>query len=132
MVQSGRAGPKGLGARQIYAALKGQIAAGVYGPDGPLPSSRLLAAELGVSRTTVTAAYEQLAAEGFIDVRQGARPRVAVAMVAPGRAAWRSGRRALPPTSATAISAARTSRRSQARPRQRRQARYALQHHRAT
>jgi GntR family transcriptional regulator/MocR family aminotransferase len=38
-----------------------------------------LAAELGVSRTTVTAAYEQLAAEGFIEVNQGARPRVAAA-----------------------------------------------------
>ena len=38
--------------------------------------------ELGVSRTTVTVAYEQLLAEGFIDVRQGARPRVVAAVMA--------------------------------------------------
>jgi GntR family transcriptional regulator/MocR family aminotransferase len=65
-----------MGARQIYDSLKDQIIHGVYGTDGSLPSSRSLAGELGVSRTTVTVAYEQLAAEGFITVRQGARPRV--------------------------------------------------------
>lgn len=72
---------RGMGARQIYAALKEQILGGVFGTDGQLPSSRGLAQELGVSRTTVTVAYEQLLAEGFIDVRQGARPRVAPAVV---------------------------------------------------
>lgn len=70
-----------MGARQIYEALKDQILGGVFGVDGPLPSSRALAHELGVSRTTVTIAYEQLLAEGFIDVRQGARPRVAPSVV---------------------------------------------------
>lgn len=70
-----------LGARQIYEALRDQIVSGVYGSDGLLPSSRALAGELAVSRTTITAAYEQLSAEGFIDVRQGARPRVAPAVV---------------------------------------------------
>jgi GntR family transcriptional regulator / MocR family aminotransferase len=74
-----------MGARQIYEALKDQIAGGVYGSDGLLASSRALAAELGVSRTTVTAAYEQLAAEGFIDVRHGARPRVAASVFSPDR-----------------------------------------------
>ncbi|MBM2712896.1 PLP-dependent aminotransferase family protein [Mesorhizobium caraganae] len=71
--KKGRAGA--MGARQIYEALKDQIVRGVYGSNGLLPSSRGLAAELSVSRTTVTAAYEQLAAEGFVDLRQGARPR---------------------------------------------------------
>lgn len=66
------------GARQIYRALKTQILDGVFSALGKLPSSRALAAELGVSRTTVTAAYEQLAAEGLIFVRQGARPVVGV------------------------------------------------------
>lgn len=70
-----------MGARQIYKALKAQIADGIYGLDGSLPSSRGLAAELKVSRTTVTAAYEQLAAEGFIDMRQGTRPRVVAAVI---------------------------------------------------
>ncbi len=67
----------GLGARQIYETLRDQIADGVFGVDGQLPSSRSLALDLGVSRTTVTVAFEQLLAEGFIDVRQGARPHVA-------------------------------------------------------
>lgn len=67
----------GKSARQIYEALKEQIVGGVFGQTGMLPSSRGLAHELGVSRTTVTLAYEQLLAEGFIEVRQGARPRVA-------------------------------------------------------
>lgn len=66
-----------LGARQIYETLRDQIAAGVFGTDGRLPSSRSLALELGVSRTTVTVAFEQLLAEGFIEVHQGARPHVA-------------------------------------------------------
>ncbi|MBB6468562.1 GntR family transcriptional regulator/MocR family aminotransferase [Aminobacter lissarensis] len=71
----------GMGARKIYETLRDQIVGGVYGADGLLPSSRVLATELNVSRTTVTVAYEQLIAEGFIDVRQGARPRVAPAVV---------------------------------------------------
>lgn len=65
------------GARQIYEALRGQILAGTYGADAALPSSRTLASELGVARATVTSAYEQLAAEGFIRSRQGARAKVA-------------------------------------------------------
>src|SRR6185312_1396434 len=74
-----------LGSRQIYEALRDQIVERVYGADGMLPSSRALAGELGVSRTTVTVAYEQLAAEGFIEIRHGARPRVAPAVVERGR-----------------------------------------------
>ncbi|MGO7179300.1 PLP-dependent aminotransferase family protein [Rhizobium ruizarguesonis] len=65
-----------MGARQIYEALKDQIVSRVYDTGGQLPSSRSLAKELGVSRTTVTVAYEQLSAEGFVELRQGARPRV--------------------------------------------------------
>lgn len=61
------------GAREIYQALKTQIEDGVYGPSDELPSTRTLANEFGVSRTTVTAAYEQLLAEGFIETGQGRR-----------------------------------------------------------
>lgn len=61
-----------MGARQIYEALKDQILSHVYEAGGQLPSSRNLANELGVSRTTVTVAYEQLAGEGFVEQRQGA------------------------------------------------------------
>lgn len=72
-----------VGARQIYESLRDQISEGVYVAPGLLPSSRALATELGVSRTTVTVAYEQLEAEGFIEIRRGVRPRVALAAVRP-------------------------------------------------
>lgn len=72
--------PRGDEARtvvsQICETIKAQIAEGVYRPGSRLPSSRALATELGVSRTTVTAAYEQLAAEGYLETRQGTRSRV--------------------------------------------------------
>jgi GntR family transcriptional regulator/MocR family aminotransferase len=37
-----------------------------------LPPSRELAAQLGISRSTVTLAYERLTAEGYTDARVGA------------------------------------------------------------
>ena len=73
-----RAKPRG--ARDICAALKAQIEDGVYKPGEALPSTRALAGEFGASRTTITAAYEQLLAEGFIETRQGRRARVAHAL----------------------------------------------------
>ncbi|QRE77642.1 PLP-dependent aminotransferase family protein [Methylobacterium aquaticum] len=75
---------------RIGADLKAQIARGVYPPGSALPSTRALAAELGVSRTTVTAAYDQLVAEGYLETRPGARTRVAAGILAaasPGSAA---------------------------------------------
>ncbi|MFK3963438.1 PLP-dependent aminotransferase family protein [Ensifer adhaerens] len=80
-------------ARRIYEALKAQVLDGTYGAEALLPSTRALAAELGVSRTTVTAAYEQLLSEGYLESRQGARSRVALlaarqgpgSVAAPGR-----------------------------------------------
>jgi GntR family transcriptional regulator / MocR family aminotransferase len=50
----------------------GRLAGGVR-----LPSSRALAAELGVSRGVVVEAYGQLVAEGYLAVRRGAAPVVA-------------------------------------------------------
>ncbi|CAN7222027.1 PLP-dependent aminotransferase family protein [Rhizobium rhizogenes] len=67
-----------LGARRIYEELKAQIANGIYASGSPMPSTRSLAAELGVARSTVTIAYEQLLSEGFIESKQGARTRVAM------------------------------------------------------
>ena len=58
--------------QRICEAIKGQIASGLLAPGARLPSTRSLAAEWGVSRTTVTAAYEQLIAEGYLETRQGA------------------------------------------------------------
>ncbi|TCT05834.1 GntR family transcriptional regulator [Tepidamorphus gemmatus] len=64
-------------ARRIIAAIKEQIHGGVYRPGDRLPSTRAFAAEWGVSRTTVMAAYGQLAAEGYLTTRPGARAIVA-------------------------------------------------------
>jgi GntR family transcriptional regulator/MocR family aminotransferase len=66
--------------QQIGEAIKGQIASGLLGPGARLPSTRALATEWGVSRTTVTAAYEQLIAEGYLEARQGALTRVAAGL----------------------------------------------------
>ena len=79
--------------RRICEAIKGRIASGLLGPGARLPSTRSLAAEWGVSRTTVTAAYEQLIAEGYVETRQGARTRVALGL---GPAPAPSGRPAPP------------------------------------
>ena len=52
-----------------------------------MPSTRDLARQLGVSRRVVVDAYGQLAAEGYLSLRQGARPRVADAAAAVGAGA---------------------------------------------
>ncbi len=58
--------------RQIYFAVREAILEGRLKPGARLPASRTLARELGVSRNTVMAAFEQLRAEGYIDGRVGA------------------------------------------------------------
>ncbi|HXZ70983.1 MAG TPA: PLP-dependent aminotransferase family protein [Streptosporangiaceae bacterium] len=71
-----RAGPAPLTAQivgQLRAAMTdGQLAAGER-----LPSTRALAATMGVSRTVVTGAYAQLFAEGWIEGRHGSGTYVA-------------------------------------------------------
>lgn len=69
--------------RRIYARLRAQIEEGTLAAGSKLVSTRALAAELGVSRTTVTAAYEQLAAEGFVVTSAGKTARVASGMNTP-------------------------------------------------
>lgn len=56
---------------QITRALKASILQGRFAAGTRLPPTRWLASELGVSRNTVLAAYEQLRAEGFLDGRVG-------------------------------------------------------------
>jgi len=52
---------------QIYLAIAGAISAGVLAPGARLPSWRDLAAQLGVARGTVRAAYERLQDEQLIE-----------------------------------------------------------------
>ena len=72
-----------LGA-QIEDHLRRSIRSAALRPGTQVPSTRDLAHQLGVSRRVVVDAYAQLAAEGYLRLRQGARPRVADA-VAVGR-----------------------------------------------
>src|SRR5688500_19662533 len=56
---------------QIYFCIRRSIIEGVICADSRLPSTRALAADLGVSRTTVLLAFELLKAEGYIVTRPG-------------------------------------------------------------
>jgi len=67
---------------QLEAQLRGAVRSGRLAAGERLPSSRALAAQLGVSRGVVVEAYGQLAAEGYLTVMPGAAPRVAAAAVA--------------------------------------------------
>ncbi len=57
---------------QIYRALRAAILSGRVAAGTRLPTTRALAAELGISRNTVVAAFEPLAAEGYVVSRVGA------------------------------------------------------------
>lgn len=59
-------------ARQLYQALRERILDGRLRGGSRLPASRDLAALLGVSRNTVTRAFDQLYAEGYVAGRVGA------------------------------------------------------------
>src|SRR5436853_3227165 len=76
-----RASPLPL-SRQLATALRGAIAEGSLGASARLPSTRALAAELGLARSTVVGVFEQLTAEGYIAAKRGSGyfvpPRLAV------------------------------------------------------
>jgi GntR family transcriptional regulator/MocR family aminotransferase len=57
--------------RQVYSGLRRAILAGTFRAGERLPSTRDLAEQLGISRTVVVLAYEQLLAEGFVTGRSG-------------------------------------------------------------
>ena len=87
---------RGAGTR-LGAQIEGQLRNG--DPHGQLragaqmPSTRDLARQLDVSRRLVVDAYAQLAAEGYLTLRQGARPRCQRRLRAAGRADTRPRRR---------------------------------------
>ncbi len=72
---------------QLEGQLRSAVRTGRLQPGTPLPSTRALAAQLGVSRGLVVGAYAQLGAEGYLLLRRGASPRVARIAVAPEPAA---------------------------------------------
>ncbi|MFG2558257.1 PLP-dependent aminotransferase family protein [Streptomyces sp. NPDC048496] len=58
-------------------ALREAVRTGRLAPGTRLPSSRTLAADLGIARNTVADAYAELTAEGWLTARQGSGTRVA-------------------------------------------------------
>jgi GntR family transcriptional regulator / MocR family aminotransferase len=73
---------RGLGAA-LQQAIRDAIRAGQLHPGDTLPSTRGLAADLGVARGTVVEAYEQLVAEGWLMARHGLGTSVADLPAAP-------------------------------------------------
>ena len=70
----------------LESALRGAVRDGRLRPGTRLPSSRALAADLGIARNTVAEVYSQLVAEGWLTAQTGSGT-----SVAPGPGA-RSGR----------------------------------------
>lgn len=65
------AAPRSL-SRQLVVALREMILSGALRAGDRLPATRIIAKDLGVSRTTVVEAFERLAVEGLIVSRTGA------------------------------------------------------------
>jgi GntR family transcriptional regulator/MocR family aminotransferase len=62
--------------RQLEDQLRDAIRSGTLAPGSELPSTRALAQDLEVSRGVTGRANAQLAAEGYLELRQGANPTV--------------------------------------------------------
>ncbi len=56
---------------RVERALREAVRSGRLAPGSRLPSTRILCAQLGVSRGVVVDAYSQLAAEGYLQTRRG-------------------------------------------------------------
>jgi GntR family transcriptional regulator/MocR family aminotransferase len=73
--------------RNLEDALRGAIQAGRLQPGTRLPSSRSLAADLGIARNTVADAYGLLAAEGWLVAERGSGTWIAERVIAEQAAA---------------------------------------------
>ena len=85
LIELDRSRPRRLRA-QIEGGLRDAISTGRLSPGTSLPSTRALAADLGVTRGVVVGAYDQLLAEGYLLARQGAGTVVNSAPVSTDRA----------------------------------------------
>jgi GntR family transcriptional regulator / MocR family aminotransferase len=66
--------------RQLYDKLRDNILARRFSPGQQMPSTRVLASDLGVSRNTVLNAFEQLKAEGYLEGSPGSGTYIARAL----------------------------------------------------
>jgi GntR family transcriptional regulator/MocR family aminotransferase len=73
----------GSGRTELRSAIRAAIRDGRWRMGAVVPSTRALAADLGVARGTVTRVYADLAAEGYLRTSQGAPTRVGTAGAAP-------------------------------------------------
>jgi GntR family transcriptional regulator of abcA and norABC len=62
--------------KQIADYIEQGISTGLFSPESVLPSERLLAKELGVNRSTVVAAYEELQSLGIVERKKGSGTRI--------------------------------------------------------
>src|SRR5215470_13509644 len=76
--------------RQTYLGLRQAILSGTFRAGDRLPATRDLAEQLGVSRTVILLAYDQLLAEGFVVGRPGSGTYVSSAVSACVSAASRN------------------------------------------
>ena len=82
--------------RGLTDALREAVRTGRLSPGTRLPSSRALAADLGIARNTVADAYADLVAEGWLTARQGSGTRVAAGVPSTASGPW--GSAAVQPT----------------------------------
>jgi len=66
--------------RQLEEQMRSAIQSGAFAAGEQLPSTRVLAQDIGVSRGVIVRVYGQLAAEGYLSLRQGAAPTVRAAV----------------------------------------------------
>jgi GntR family transcriptional regulator / MocR family aminotransferase len=84
---------------RIYLAMREAVVDGRFATSDRVPATRDLARQLGVARGTVTAAYDRLTAEGFLESRPGSGTYVAdvsLSDAVPARRARRGAVRPLP------------------------------------
>jgi len=74
---------RGARRRAVEESLRAAIRSGSLAAGTRLPSTRDLAAQLGLARGMVAQAYEQLAAEGWLSARSGSGTRVAASALSP-------------------------------------------------
>ncbi len=62
--------------KQIADYIEQGISTGLFSPESVLPSERLLAKEIGVNRSTVVAAYDELQSLGIVERKKGSGTRI--------------------------------------------------------
>jgi len=71
--------------RQLYESIRYAIINNHFTANSRLPSTRQLSHELSIARSTVTTAYDQLIAEGYLNSKRGSGTQVAEALTYPSK-----------------------------------------------